>query len=547
MQDDSELLRRYAEEGSQEAFATLVERYVGMLYGTACRKLGSSQRADDVVQTVFIDLANKAKSLSQRPVVAGWLYTATHYAASKIQREEQRRQQREREAQRMHESPGHETTDPSWEKLKPVLDEALATLNGNDREAILLRFFQAQSFSAVGENLQVSEEAARKRVDRALEKLRHGLGRKGFISTSAALALVLSQQTATAAPLGLAAKITTAAATGLLGTAGASTPAVLKFFAFMNTSKAIVAVSAFALLATGVAVYESKQLNSLNGEMAARNQDRVALRAELKTSNNQLTELEREKKTTQTQVAALQHELDMSRSALAMAGMANRDARSKVGIPAANARALSIDDLITTDPEYQELNLKQQAAGLGLKFGALYRKLHLTPLQISEFERIELERQRAIFDASVAAKTQGLSVNDSQLSAIENEITLNSSKQMFNLLGEGINQLGPYCQALDAQDKVNSLAGYLYATNAPLTHEQGEQMKQILSANTEASKYVGLVGTEAKTNIDAVMAQVGKVLSPSQVEVFRAMTTKAQLEAQANNRALLLLTPGGKP
>jgi len=547
MPDDSELLRRYAEEGSQEAFATLVERYVGMLYGTACRQLGGSQRADDVVQTVFIDLASKAKSLGQRPVLAGWLYTATHYAASKIQREEQRRQQRESEAQRMHESPENETSDASWEKLKPVLDEALATLNGNDREAILLRFFQAMPFSAVGENLQVSEEAARKRVDRAVEKLRHGLGKKGFVSTSAALALVLSQQTATAAPLGLAAKITTAAATGLLGTAGASTPAALKFFAFMSTSKSIVAVSAIALLATGSALYEAKQLQSINADRAGLNQDRAALRSELKTSNNQLTEFEREKKIAQTQIASLQHELEILKKASAAPGTANRAQKSKGGNPAANAHALSTDDLVTTDPEFQELNLKQEAAGLGLKFGALYRKLHLTPQQIAEFERIELERQRAIFDASSAAKTQGLSVNDANLSAIEKEITLNSSKQMFDLLGEGINQLGPYCQALDAQDKVNSLAGYLYGTDAPLTLEQGEQMKQILSANTETSKYVGLVGTEAKTNVDAVMAQVGKVLSPTQAEIFRAMTAKAQLEAQANKRAILLLQTAGGP
>ena len=189
----------------------------------------------------------------------------------------------------MHESPDHETADQSWDKLKPVLDEALATLNGNDREAILLRFFQSMTFSAVGESLQISEEAARKRVDRTVEKLRHGLSKKGFASTSAALALVLSQQTATAAPLGLAAKITIAAASGLFGTAGASTPAALKFFAFMSTSKSIVAVSAIALLATGAAVYESKQLNSINAEMAARNQDRAALRTELKTSSNHLT------------------------------------------------------------------------------------------------------------------------------------------------------------------------------------------------------------------------------------------------------------------
>jgi len=547
MQDDSELLRRYTEEGSQEAFATLVERYVGMLYGTACRQLGSSQRADDVVQTVFIDLAHKAKSLSHRPVVAGWLYTATHYAASKVQREEQRRQQREWEAQRMHESPDHETADQSWDKLKPVLDEALATLNGNDREAILLRFFQSMTFSAVGESLQISEEAARKRVDRTVEKLRHGLSKKGFASTSAALALVLSQQTATAAPLGLAAKITIAAASGLFGTAGASTPAALKFFAFMSTSKSIVAVSAIALLATGAAVYESKQLNSINAEMAARNQDRAALRTELKTSSNHLTELEREKKTTQTQIASLQNELEILKKAAATSRSANRGKNSKEEAPAANARALSKDDIVLTDPEYQELDMKESTANIGIWWDAFYRKLNMTPQQISEFERLNMENRRAYWDAMTAAKTQGLSVNDPKLTAIRNDLKANLDKQLYNLIGESAKQVEPYGQSMFAQAKVYTLAGYLYCTDAPLKLEQGEQLKQILVANAEPSKTIGLVGTESQTNFDAVLAQAGKVLSPAQVEIFRAMVADAQLGAQLSKRAEQLLTPGGNP
>jgi len=315
----------------------------------------------------------------------------------------------------------------------------------------------------------------------------------------------------------------------------------------MSTSKLIVAVSILSLIATGTAVYEAKQIHRLNAETAILNRDCAVIRSELKTSDNQQSELERQRKATQTQIASLEHELEMLKKVSAMSETTDRDKKAKGETPSTGAGELSSRDLFFTDPEYQELILKQQAASFGLRFRAFYQKLHLSSQQISEFERIMAEQSRALFDASSAAKTQGLSVNDPHLTAITNEINMNVGKQLYALLGDGIQQVGPYYQTLNAQAKVNQLAGYLYATDAPLTLEKGEQLKQVLAANTDFIQPAGLWGTEQQTNFEAVMAQVGKVLSPKQVEVFRAMATQVQLTAQKNKRSLQLLQTGGNP
>src|SRR5688572_22150609 len=104
MSDDIELLRRYADERSEGAFAELVRRHVNLVYFAALRQLGGDARgAEDVAQSVFIDLARKAKSLSRREVLASWLYTSTRFAAAKARRARARRLKYEMEAESMRE------------------------------------------------------------------------------------------------------------------------------------------------------------------------------------------------------------------------------------------------------------------------------------------------------------------------------------------------------------------------------------------------------------------------------------------------------------
>jgi len=190
MTPDSELLSRYARTRSEDAFAELVRRHVNLVYSAALRQVnGDAHLAQDVAQTVFTDLARKAASLARREILTGWLYTSAHFAAAKIVRMENRR--RDREEKFMREPISETAPELDWQKLRPVLDEVMHQLKEADREAILLRYFENRQFAEVGAKLGLNENAARMRVERALEKLRDILTKRG-ITTAAALTSVIS-------------------------------------------------------------------------------------------------------------------------------------------------------------------------------------------------------------------------------------------------------------------------------------------------------------------------------------------------------------------
>lgn len=212
MISDDELLRRFVDGHSEAAFTELVHRHLPLVRSTALRRVGGdAHAADDVTQQVFVALARKASNLRGHATLAGWLYVGTHHATANWVRSEQRRKQREATASSM--SPIESPTDPSADstRLRPLLDDALVTLKPDEREAIVLRFFSGRTFSEVGATLAVSEEAARKRVDRALDKLHAVLLRRGATSTMAALGGALTAATVEPVSAGLAAQVAGAA------------------------------------------------------------------------------------------------------------------------------------------------------------------------------------------------------------------------------------------------------------------------------------------------------------------------------------------------
>ena len=244
--EDSELLRRYAEEGTETVFTEVVRRHVNLVYSAALRQVnGDTHLAQDVTQLVFADLARKAKTLARHRVLAGWLFTSTRYAAAKLVRGEQRRRARETEAKLMREilhDDGASALD--WARVRPVLDAALAELGEADRAAVLLRFFEGRDYAGVGARLGLGENAARMRVERAVEKLRVALERRGLTSTTAALALVLGNQAVVAAPAGLAASVTGAALVSGAAAAGG-------WATFMSMTKLQLGITG-AVIALGV-------------------------------------------------------------------------------------------------------------------------------------------------------------------------------------------------------------------------------------------------------------------------------------------------------
>jgi RNA polymerase sigma factor (sigma-70 family) len=222
MTPDSQLLDTFARTRSEGDFAELVRRHVNLVYSAAVRQVnGDAHLAEDVAQTVFIDLARKAKTLAGRESVTGWLYTSAHFAAAKVVRGEARRRQRE---ERFMSEPIQENAPAAeWDTLRPLLDEAMHDLKEPDREAVLLRYFENRPFAEVGARLGLNENAARMRVERALEKLRAVLAKRGVTAT-AGLAAALSANAVQMAP----ARLATALTAGSVATAGTSTMVLLK-------------------------------------------------------------------------------------------------------------------------------------------------------------------------------------------------------------------------------------------------------------------------------------------------------------------------------
>ncbi len=250
MNSDQELLRQFAEAGAEAAFAELVRRYAGLAYAAALRQLGGDATlAEDVAQSVFVDLARKAKTLAGHPSLAGWVHSSVRYAALRAHRDRRRRQIREQEAATMNETTP--TPEIQWEQLAPVLDEAVASLAEPDREAVLLRFFQGASHREVAVALQLKEDAARMRVERALEKLRAYFARQGVKTSTALLSTALPLHAVMAVPADLGARWAGAAVAGVTsGGVGVSvsTGGDLKTIFTFKAGLALAAAAILALL-----------------------------------------------------------------------------------------------------------------------------------------------------------------------------------------------------------------------------------------------------------------------------------------------------------
>jgi RNA polymerase sigma factor (sigma-70 family) len=247
MTDDSELLRRYANEGSENAFAELVRRHVDLVYSSSLRQAwGDQHLAQEVTQMVFIQLARKAAALVSHPVLPAWLHRSSHLAALDLRRREGRRQKYERAAADAAATDAQGGEEVAWDEVRPVLDDAIDRLDERNRQAILLRYFANRPFGEVGERMKLSENAARMRVQRALDKLQSLLVQRGIKSSSAALATALSAHAVAAAPGG-AALASTSAALAAAGSAGVA------WIAFMITAKFPITLTA-AVLAGGATI-----------------------------------------------------------------------------------------------------------------------------------------------------------------------------------------------------------------------------------------------------------------------------------------------------
>ena len=472
--DDAQLLSRYAEEGSEAAFSELVGRYFNLVHSAAVRRMGGDMdRAKDVTQLVFIDLARKAAALSRHPALVGWLYTSTYFSAKQILRGEQRRRKRETEAYQMNEISSGQAGALDWDQLQPALEGVMDDLNERDRAAILWRFFDAQPLAALGRKLGVSENAAQKRVDRALDKMRRSFAARGIESTSAALALMLATHAVVAAPAGLA---ETVAASALSSAASAgsqgSWPAKL-----LAKTKLAVGVSGtswmagiLTILALGGGAYELRSAWDANAALAREN-------------------------------AAYAAQQDLFRG-LKRLGHPSAAQAPESAVAVRDPKA-DFQAFLAVYPEAREMILARNKELVREIFSSFFKSAGLTAAQIEQFENFVAEYElRAMAIAPNKLEIQGAEVPPED--------------QMRKVLGDQIfPQFQDYGRTTYAHYYVSVVAGC--APGAEFSSDQLDRLAQILVNNNPAPpKPFSIWPVPASIDWDAVLTQAKPVFSASQ-------------------------------
>jgi RNA polymerase sigma factor (sigma-70 family) len=365
---DLELLDQFAREQSQDAFTTLVKRHLNLVYSAALRQVRSPQLAEEVSQSVFANLALNAAKLSPNTILTAWLYRATRNTAIDVVRREARRQAREQIAFQMSDITN---TSTDWTHIERMLDEAMDSLEEADRTALLLRYFENRSLREVGQALGASEDAAQKRVSRAVERLREFFARREVTVGAGALVAVLSANAIQAAPTAL---VTTVAAGAVLAAnpISASTAiTVTKTIAMTATQKIIIGVVAAGAVAVGV--YQARENSNLRAQVQALKQsqdEQIALK-------NQVQELQRERDRATNQLASL------AEDAAAQKKSPNEvlKLRGEVGsLRKENAAIGSTSGLskVTANPESRKLLRNQQKFGMSMIYKGFTKQANLT-------------------------------------------------------------------------------------------------------------------------------------------------------------------------
>ena len=542
MTEDAELLSRYAAGQSEAAFTELTRRHVDLVHSAALRLVnGDLHAAQDVTQQVFTEVAREAKRLARHPALVGWLYTTTRLMASRMNRTEQRRQAREQEATMMNQLLHDDTPPVDWNRLRPVIEDAMHELNDRDRHAVLLRFFQNKSHQEVGAALNLTEDAARMRVDRALDKLRGKLARHGITTTAVALAAVMTANAVQAAPAGLVATISAAAIAG--GAVHASTLiAATKTIVMTTLQKTIVTAALAAAVGTGIyAVHQGAQLR---GQIRSLQEQQAPLTA-------QLQQLQQDREQAAGQLAALREENARLKSGstptelLKLRGEVGTLRQQAAANDAKSNQPTSGLDKMMSDPAMKEYLRHAQMEKLRSMYADLFKELKLTPEQTDQFLQI-------MGDMASKSMEQTATPGTPNQSAIDALAGLGS--QLYTLLGDqGMARFKEYSDEIPARTTVSLLNGQL--GDNPLSADQSAQLLQVVKAEP-VDLTRGITGAPDKAFLGSqadidnflqqvaqsnqrILQQAGSFLTPDQLAALNAELTKA-IEARKLQAAALI-------
>ncbi len=347
---DQQLLRNYTGNRSEESFSELVRRHVDLVYFAALRMVRDAHLAQDVTQGVFVALAQNAGSLADRPVLSGWLHRTAQNLSANAVRSEVRRRVRETEAATMNESFTPEA-DPLWEHIAPHLDAALGELSEADRDALLLRYFERKSARAMAETLGTSEDAAQKRVGRAIERLRECFEKRGVTVGASALGVIISANAVQAAPIGLAVIVSTFTALAVTAPATIATATITKAIVMTTLQKTLITALVVASIATPLVLYKNSKARQLEANSSLQRQSDVL--AKQQADKTRLSALASQAGNPDT----LPKELHGLR---AEAGSLRKQSNTLTGVKAQNSRLKAAANMPDVEPSDLE---KEQVAG----------------------------------------------------------------------------------------------------------------------------------------------------------------------------------------
>ncbi len=513
---DLSLLRRFVATRDEGAFAEIVRRQLDAVYSAALRRVGGDTHlAEDVAQQVFVALARKAATVASSENITGWLYGATRNEAANVVRTERRRKVREQEAHIMNEVAGGTANEADWSRVAPVLDAAIDELGENDRAAVLARFVERRAYGEIGATWRISEDAARMRVERALEKLRGLLARRGVTSTGAALGVALANHAVGAAPAGLAGTVATAS----VAAGGAAVMPWVVVGQFMaNTKLAVGVAGLLALAAVFSVVRETRARRDAEAALAVANRAQAAQAASVREWERRTLAVEQGNVGLVRQVEAARAAAE-KRAAL-RATMAVVKATPKLS-PAAEGKRF-----LARHPEVKQALEGWAGAIAKAQWAPFLAGRGLTAAQEDEFRRL----------VTAWSLAPGMGPDGKEIELhVGNELGMKETQRRLRaLLGEeGFKDHENFKQAMPAREMANKVVGALCFSEEPLTQEQSQRLAQLLERNRE----LGGAALATKFDWESVVAGAREMLSASQLAVLGTMRTEDQLRQALDRTA----------
>jgi RNA polymerase sigma factor (sigma-70 family) len=468
--EDHELLRRFSREQSQDAFTELVNRRLNLVYSAALRQVRSPQLAEEVSQTVFTSLARHATKIAPNTVLTAWLYQVTRNAAIDVIRREASRQAREQIAFQMSEL---NDSSAEWSQIEPLLDQAMDSLDAADRTALLLRYFDNKSLREVGAALGASEDAAQKRVTRALERLREHFSKHKVKAGAAAIAGLLSANAIQAAPAGLGFSIAGAAVTSV--TTISTTTAISKAITITMTATQKVTVTVLVAGAIGFGVYEAFQASSLRGQVQRQQMEQAAL-------TNQVQELQVQHDRAKKQVAALITEnavkKPVTNETFKLRGEVSQLRREKTELGSTSGLSK-----VTANPEARKMMREQQKMGMTALYQGFSRNAKLTEQQTEKLNDFLADHiMDNVENVTVALREK---MGPDQLTQMFGAQEADLNARIRELVGdEGFEKYQDYSKNLVSEVSAKQFKSMMTGDNAA-KEEKAKQMSQILKEESQ--------------------------------------------------------------